>query len=339
MSYFEQMQLRDKQILRQMRINPGSGALIADETTRLVGTMFPTSGTALDGNFWTVANNGAASAAGLASAIVTLTSGTANNGYGDLVTVRKARFLFVNPNLFRIAARVPDTTEANNTRYVGAMNITAGNPPTLNNGFYFAIDGSGVLSVNTKVTGASASSVASGSFNGETGTGSNGTYTLDTNVHAYEILYFVMGAWFFIDGVLIHKFTPTTAIMSDDLNLKCFAMSLNSGSGTESADLEIWAASILRLGKELTRPQVAHISTNTTTVCKIGAGTLHRIIINAAGAGNSVTIYNNTAASGTVIGIVSPASAQPLDYDVDFDIGLTVVTSGGAASDLTVVFD
>lgn len=80
----------------------------------------------------------------------------------------------------------------------------------------------------------------------------------------------------------------------------------------------------------------SHIATNTTTTIKSGAGTLRTLIINTRGVGNTATIYDNTAGSGTVIAILDTTlSTTSFVYDVAFSTGLTVVTSGGTAPDLT----
>lgn len=76
----------------------------------------------------------------------------------------------------------------------------------------------------------------------------------------------------------------------------------------------------------------------TTTVVATGNGVLHTITFNKPTATSVVTIYNNTAASGTAIGTITvPASPMPvtLTYDVYFSVGLTVLTAT-AASDITV---
>lgn len=78
----------------------------------------------------------------------------------------------------------------------------------------------------------------------------------------------------------------------------------------------------------------------TTTVIS-GAGTLHSIIVNTPAASGTITIYDNTAGSGTKIGTITfPAallSSGPtsLLYDCKFAVGLTIVTVG-ASLDLTV---
>lgn len=85
----------------------------------------------------------------------------------------------------------------------------------------------------------------------------------------------------------------------------------------------------------------ANIAGAATTVLKTGAGRLVKIIINKAVASGVITIYDNTSAAGSKIGtITNPAvllqSQLPVDFNIDFGIGLTIVTS--AADDITVVY-
>ena len=78
----------------------------------------------------------------------------------------------------------------------------------------------------------------------------------------------------------------------------------------------------------------------TTTVVKSGVGVLHTITFNKPVATEVITIYDNTTASGNLIGTITiPASPQPvtLHYDATFNTGLTIVTAT-AASDITVTF-
>lgn len=84
----------------------------------------------------------------------------------------------------------------------------------------------------------------------------------------------------------------------------------------------------------------SNITSQTTTVVATGNGVLHTITFNKPTATGTVTIYNNTAASGTKIGtITTPASPMPvtLTFDVAFGIGLTIVT-GTADQDITVTY-
>lgn len=88
--------------------------------------------------------------------------------------------------------------------------------------------------------------------------------------------------------------------------------------------------------------QFLNIASAATTTVKSGKGTLVRITSNKKVQSGVITIYDNTAASGTKIGtITNPATLldnqQTYEYGVAFSTGLTIVTS--ADDDLTVVFD
>lgn len=81
----------------------------------------------------------------------------------------------------------------------------------------------------------------------------------------------------------------------------------------------------------------SNIASATTTTVKSGAGFLHSIVINTTAAG-TITIYDNTAGSGTKIGTIaaSVVIGSTMMYDVSFATGLTIVTAG--ASDITVSY-
>lgn len=80
-----------------------------------------------------------------------------------------------------------------------------------------------------------------------------------------------------------------------------------------------------------------NISTTTTTVVKSGAGILHAITINTTAAA-AITVYDNTAGSGTAIATIaaSPVIGSTFLYDVSFSTGLTIVTAGN--SNITVSY-
>lgn len=88
--------------------------------------------------------------------------------------------------------------------------------------------------------------------------------------------------------------------------------------------------------------QFLNITTATTTTVKAGAGILKSIVFNKRVVSGVITIYDNTAASGTKIGTITLGAAllsdppQSVLFDVPFSIGLTIVTS--EAEDLTVIY-
>lgn len=323
----------DPQTNKHQRISP-TGSAMVESTKRMVGGGFPSG--SLDAVAWTATTNGAGSASGAASSIATLTSGTANSGYATLISAQKARFLYASVNNFRGTFRIPVTGGANTTRSWGAFNF--GSVPAISDGFYFNYDGStSTLSLNSINGGVVTNTVSSGSFNGDVT-----SYTLNTVAHNFEILYQVATVYFLIDGVLLHKFSLGSSLASGDMSLYVGAVSKNSASGTVSASLEVWAMSIVRLGAAEPGPQGYHIATNSTFVIKIGPTTLHSVVVNSLGAAsNTVTIYDNTAGSGTIIGIISASTGGPgtLRYDVDLSMGLTIVVASGTAADITVVYD
>lgn len=80
----------------------------------------------------------------------------------------------------------------------------------------------------------------------------------------------------------------------------------------------------------LPKYSTAYISTATTTTVKSGAGVLHSITIGETAAG-AITIYDNTAGSGTVLLVLKASIAeQTFIFDIDFGTGLTIVTAGAS---------
>jgi hypothetical protein len=84
-----------------------------------------------------------------------------------------------------------------------------------------------------------------------------------------------------------------------------------------------------------------NIAGAATTVVKSGSGRLVKIICNKAVLSGVVTVYDNTAASGTKIATITHPGTllqnqYQLEYDCRFSTGCTVVTS--AADDLTVIW-
>lgn len=102
------------------------------------------------------------------------------------------------------------------------------------------------------------------------------------------------------------------------------------GSNTPANSLSVVAAGF----------SFANITTATTTAVKSGAGVLHTISINALGTvASTTTVYDNTAGSGTKIATINTLAGQETYlYDVAFSTGLTIVTTGTVAPDITVSY-
>lgn len=118
---------------------------------------------------------------------------------------------------------------------------------------------------------------------------------------------------------------------------------------TTDANGGLWTSlATLMAGEDLTnnvmkveqRFSYTHISTATTTTVKSGAGFLHNLVVNTLGTvASTCTIYDNTAGSGTVIGVINTlALGGTFSFDVSFSTGLTLVTTGTVAPDITVSY-
>lgn len=80
-----------------------------------------------------------------------------------------------------------------------------------------------------------------------------------------------------------------------------------------------------------------YISSATTTTVKSGKGNLAKIILTETAAG-TITVYDNTAGSGTILALFKASVVEgSYEFNCRFNTGLTIVT--GAASKLTVVWE
>ena len=85
----------------------------------------------------------------------------------------------------------------------------------------------------------------------------------------------------------------------------------------------------------------SNINATGTTTIKSGAGILRRVVINTKGTGsNTLTIYDNTSGSGTVIATIDTTDKTAnIDYGLAFSTGLTVVDATGTSADITVIYE
>lgn len=81
-----------------------------------------------------------------------------------------------------------------------------------------------------------------------------------------------------------------------------------------------------------------NITTSTTTLVKSGVGGLHSITVNTKGATETATIYDSLTGSGTKIGTIDVSQPGTFTFDVAFTLGLTIVTAGTTAADITVSY-
>lgn len=303
---------------------PNSEILTTDKI-RLVGTIF--NGATADSSFWTAAvSTGTVTQA---SSELVLTSGTANGHYARVYSVRRANWVTGTSMKFRTQMRIGASDSDVTVRFGVGWGATM---PTITDGAYFKIVGS-VVSVNT-MANTLETPVASGSF--------NGTYTAPTltNNNTYEILYALGKVYFLINNVIVHTATfSTTHWTSNTTNFHAFADAVNTGNSA-AIPFTFRMINITRLGNALTTPQYKYITGAGTTVCKLGGGILHSIVVNQAG--TLCTIYDQTSGAVPLIGIVdtnkTTGTIGGIRYECPFNNGLTIVTTG-AGTNITVIYE
>ena len=308
------------------------GAMKVAETVRLVGSNF--GGNNFDTNFWTkTIKTGTANALLSASPNqLTLATGTSANSSIIVNSFRTGRYIAGNANFFRGVVRSP-ITSGNNLKRWGAF--------TSADGFYFETSGaSQEFSINSR-KGATSNKIKSGSLNGTNGS----IYTIDTNANTYEIYWTNRSSWFFINDILIHKFTGNTEPLTNTNHLKIGLECTNFAGTNSNNKLEARVTSISRIGSPISKPISKLINANGTTVLKYGPGTLHSIIFASKGANtNTINIYDGITAVNLIFGPLDTSTILSNEISfgytgLDFYNGLTIVVATSTASVFTVIYE
>lgn len=312
------------------------------QNTRLIGATFQ--GIALDTRYWT-ASLGIGGAVAIASGgnptgEALISTGTTANNTTSLNSVRVARYAAGSQNFFRAQVVLPavSTATGTNKRQWGALDTA--------NGYWFEAYQANaatkpIIRVCTRSGTVDAAPITS--FNGEYGV----SYVLDNNPHTYEIYWTNRTAWFFIDGELLHTLSSGTSPLVAVQSLPIGLFNTNAGGNTSNNTFIVRVASIHRLGYLLTQPQFYYQSGTTAgVVIKSGVGNLHKVIIGSQATTAVITLYDNTAASGSVIFSWTytqgaQANNQPTVLDfagIPFSIGLTIAITT-AASNVCVIYE
>ncbi len=321
MSLFRKTELYDSRTRETVLVDRFSG-LRTFVPKRLLGSGFGSIDTAQV--YTKTENNGATVAA--SGGVATLSTNTASNGNCTLVTQAKARYLSGRQNLLRMLVRCGDTGGTDNVRQWGLYVDS-------NNYLVFRLSGTTFSIVRSKA--GSETVVTSGSFNGN-GTQSGGLFTMDTNFHGYEIHYTFSRIEFMIDDVAVHTFSIADTTLISSMVGQIYLSNVNSGGSTTDHDLDVVAVSVVNMGDAVNNPLYYNIdAVAETRTLKSGGGTLHSITIGRLGGANALlTVYDNTAASGTKIITMDLTNNNAFGTHTigvegcNFYNGLTYITSG-----------
>lgn len=311
--------LYDPQTDRYARVTPFR-ALHVEDTYRLLGGNF--TGATLDTQRWNSAVTGVGTVALVSNGLATMSSGASTTSSSVLNSINVARFLSGTSNFWLSGVRLGDLGIAGNVRRWGVFDA--------NNGLFFQLDGTtlGIVSrtatVDTVVT----------TFNGIN------AFTLDTNFRTYEIHYVAGTANFIVDGKVIHTITTTTLPLTAAYDFPIRYENTNTSNST-NVTLLVRGTSVNRYGNIHSRPLFHNVvAVAETRTLKRGAGTLHRVMVNSRGSGSTtIILYDSTGAATNPIATIDIVNnLGPQDFMIDFNNGLTYVTSA-ANGNVTCIFD
>lgn len=276
------------------------------------------------------------------SLVIPITSTSSGNFIAVMVSSSVAGTVTVTDNLSQVYSSAISGTSGTHTSYIFYKANTAAN---VNSIIISSTTNSGMTAVITEYFGVITSSpldkTSTGNVIGTTAF-SSGSTTTTTNTT--ELL---LGS---AHGVTKNNqtYTPGTSWSSVGTS-----NGFNGGTGQLYVEdqytsvVGTYAATGTASGNDTIIGNIAtFIVTNTNLlvvnqpkIVKSGSGVLRKIIVNTIGTGSpTVTLYDNTTNSGTVIGVLSLSTAGSLDYNLNFTNGLTIVASS-TTGDFTVVYD
>ena len=95
---------------------------------------------------------------------------------------------------------------------------------------------------------------------------------------------------------------------------------------------------VVGVAKVEQRFSVSRLASAATTTVKSGLGLLHTVNVTVAGASSTITVYDNTAGSGTVIATIDGSVTNSFLFDAAFNTGLTFVIAGATPPDVSLTY-
>jgi len=330
MSFFQRIFITGRNLNKTAQVSP-MRCLSVFETTRLCGTPFH--GITKDVAFWDETGTTAGGAVTQSGGQVVLSTTIANGSRSYYTSKRQGRYVSGMSNKWRSVVRLPDIGSAanNNIRNWGCF--------TAVDGFMFQLNAA-TFNIVVRKNGVADQVIAKASWTGTYAA----AFTLDTNVHTYEIQYTNTNAYFFIDDNLVHTVTSATSPNTETLTFPCALQNINTGAGP-AVNLNCRTSAISRLGKAVTRPIWKYSKGAVLAAAgllKVGPGSLH-MVVNGNNKG-TLALYDcitTGALTNQIIlfDLVQCVGSIPFGLEgLDFYTGLIMVQTDGAA-ETTIIYE
>ncbi len=192
------------------------------------------------------------------------------------------------------------------------------------------MDNGGDFSVVRRKAGTDEEVVKMADFNGETFTDRDPTFTLDSNIAIYEILYNAGRIDFLRNRLLLHRMTSLDAVAYETVHLTLGARVENINGNTTDNMLLTRGFSCSRVGSTSSEPDSVTVNAAGSAVLKNSPGQLLEVLITDTGVGGaSLELFDNTVAVGTPIATVDlTTSLISLPFNRRLNNGLAYTATG-----------
>jgi hypothetical protein len=307
-----------------------NGSLKVGTATNILGTAFGDASPS--DNQWSTIGTGSGVRNDIPGAI-SLETGTTADSTVSFQSTTKARFVAANFNVLHIGCNINNIAATDNVRTWGAYNPQDGTT----DGVWFRLD-SGVMCVGYTKQNVETVIIQS-NWNGA----SKEKFVLDTKTRVYEVQYNAGAIKFFQNGNELHTVTSFDEVYAGLYNFKLALNNENINGNTANNSIQSRALAIYRIGEER-GATISRTFPTGVTVIKAGAGFVESVTLARSGggsSGSSISIYDNTAASGTELGNIKISKDETFTLNINstFTNGLTIDVSATGDTVATVVWE
>jgi hypothetical protein len=324
--------IRDRQGGWEMALAP-SGAFEVGELIRLVGGNFE-SGTLLP-NLWLEDSSGSGSAEAVLGELVLDTASTAN-GFAEVQSVRRARFVTATFNKAHLGVTMPDFNAADCIREVGMFDPVQN---VINGDGIFLRNNGGAVSIVQRKGGVEVAEIPETNWNGHLDPSGN-RFTKTEGIFLIEIVYNAGAVFFYQNRRLLHRFGFGDSIGYETVHLPVAARIENINNNNTQNLFRVRALSCSRIGSASSVPDYYRVTSAGTETVKKSPTNLKRLVITKLGGGSaSVTIFDSaTGANNPVVEFELTKSQTDHELDIELTNGLTYQATG-PGFEFLIIFD